>query len=383
MKTNIFHLIFLIFLNESYRVNALECYSCLSTKPNTTGCDDKFNVNGTLISTHSATTTNATCTKMVGKLTDGNKFTLRNASLTGCPQGLESSAIVGNSTTVQIADLKIYCCHKHLCNRALSQSDSLSNTLISIVFAAVAAAMALSNTSSASSTCESHVLTPVHHTGTKSEWMEAIEQQHLERSSLNRLIINYLITEGFKEAAEIFAQEAGITLNNVDLTSVDERLKIREAIENGKIQDAICLINKKAPELLDQNKQLAFHLKQQHLIELIRLNLIDEALTYAQTHLAEFAEDEIKMRQELEKTMALLVFDKPLESPYGYLMETSHRQIIANQINNALLVHQNQQSESDLSMLVKMVNYIEDKLDKKSLRYPKLIDIPTGKLEDS
>ncbi|CAF1174890.1 unnamed protein product [Rotaria magnacalcarata] len=249
--------------------------------------------------------------------------------------------------------------------------------------AAVAAAMALSNTSSASSTCESHVLTPVHHTGTKSEWMEAIEQQHLERSPLNRLIINYLITEGFKEAAEIFAQEAGITLNNVDLTSVDERLKIREAIENGKIQDAICLINKKAPELLDQNKQLAFHLKQQHLIELIRLNLIDEALTYAQTHLAEFAEDEIKMRQELEKTMALLVFDKPLESPYGYLMETSHRQIIANQINNALLVHQNQQSESDLSMLVKMVNYIEDKLDKKSLRYPKLIDIPTGKLEDS
>ncbi|CAM2728674.1 unnamed protein product [Rotaria socialis] len=72
--------------------------------------------------------------KMVGKLTDGNKFTLRNASLTGCPQGLESSAIVGNSTTVQIADLKIYCCHKHLCNRALSQSYSLSNTLISIVF---------------------------------------------------------------------------------------------------------------------------------------------------------------------------------------------------------------------------------------------------------
>lgn len=54
--------------------------------------------------------------------------------------------------------------------------------------------MALSNTSSASSTSESHALTPIHQTVTKSEWMEAIEQQHLERSSLNRLIINYLIT---------------------------------------------------------------------------------------------------------------------------------------------------------------------------------------------
>ena len=67
--------------------------------------------------------------------------------------------------------------------------------------------------------------------------------------------------EGFKDAAEIFAEEAGIPLNNVDLKSVDERLKIREAIENGKIEEAIQLINEKAPELLDQNRHLAFHLK--------------------------------------------------------------------------------------------------------------------------
>jgi hypothetical protein len=145
--------------------------------------------------------------------------------------------------------------------------------------AAVAAAMAVSNTSSTSSTSEPHALTPIHHTATKTEWMEAIEQQRLERSTLNRLIINYLVTglfsfiekiyfgdflfilEGFKEAAEKFAEEAGISLSNVDLTSLDERLRIREAIESGKIQEAISLINTKAPELLDQNRQLAFHLK--------------------------------------------------------------------------------------------------------------------------
>ena len=50
-------------------------------------------------------------------------------------------------------------------------------------------------------------------------------------------------------------------MNNVDLTSLDERLRIREAIESGRIQEAIKLINTKAPELLDQNRQLAFHLK--------------------------------------------------------------------------------------------------------------------------
>ena len=68
-------------------------------------------------------------------------------------------------------------------------------------------------------------------------------------------------SEGFKEAAEKFAEEAGISLSNVDLTSLDERLRIRESIESGKIQEAINLINTKAPELLDQNRQLAFHLK--------------------------------------------------------------------------------------------------------------------------
>ncbi|CAF1174908.1 unnamed protein product [Rotaria magnacalcarata] len=134
MKTNIFCLIFLIFLNENYRVNALECYYCLSTAANATGCHDKFNVNGTLISTHTFLNTDAICTKMVGKLSDGNRFTLRNVSPSGCPQRLESSAIVGNFSSVQISDLKIYCCNKHLCNRALSQSYTLSNTLISIVF---------------------------------------------------------------------------------------------------------------------------------------------------------------------------------------------------------------------------------------------------------
>ncbi len=133
---------------------------------------------------------------------------------------------------------------------------------------------------------------------------------------------------------------------------------------------------------IKKKRRFSVFFQQQHLIELIRSNSIDDALTYAQIHLAEFAEDEIKMRQELEKTMALLVFDKPLESPYGYLMQIAHRQQVANEINSALLIYQNQQSESDLSILVKMVNYIQDKLDKKSLRYPKLIDIPNGKLEE-
>lgn len=67
-------------------------------------------------------------------------------------------------------------------------------------------------------------------------------------------------TEGFKEAAEKFRMESGIE-PSVDLDSLDERIKIREMILKGQIQDAIALINSLHPELLDTNRYLYFHLQ--------------------------------------------------------------------------------------------------------------------------
>ena len=46
-----------------------------------------------------------------------------------------------------------------------------------------------------------------------------------------------------------------------DSESLNERIKIREAIENGKIEKSISLINNLHPELIDNNRLLAFHLQ--------------------------------------------------------------------------------------------------------------------------
>lgn len=67
-------------------------------------------------------------------------------------------------------------------------------------------------------------------------------------------------SEGFKEAAEKFRMESGIE-PSVDLDSLDERIKIREMILKGQIQEAISLINSLHPELLDTNRYLYFHLQ--------------------------------------------------------------------------------------------------------------------------
>jgi glucose-induced degradation protein 8 len=46
-----------------------------------------------------------------------------------------------------------------------------------------------------------------------------------------------------------------------DSESLNERIKIRESIESGRIERAISLINNLHPELIDNNRLLAFHLQ--------------------------------------------------------------------------------------------------------------------------
>lgn len=66
--------------------------------------------------------------------------------------------------------------------------------------------------------------------------------------------------------------------------------------------------------------------QQQHLIELIRAQNIKAALDFAQTYLGEHGEENPTILNELERTMALLAFENPEESPFGELLHPSQRQ---------------------------------------------------------
>lgn len=70
----------------------------------------------------------------------------------------------------------------------------------------------------------------------------------------------FVSSEGFKEAAEKFQQESGIN-PSINLDTMDNRIKIRDAIQNGRIEEAITLVNQLHPELLDNDRHLYFHLQ--------------------------------------------------------------------------------------------------------------------------
>lgn len=61
--------------------------------------------------------------------------------------------------------------------------------------------------------------------------------------------MNYLVVEGYKDAAEQFSSESGLA-PTVDLQSIQERMDIRHAIQSGDVDTAIDLVNDLNPEVV-------------------------------------------------------------------------------------------------------------------------------------
>ena len=66
--------------------------------------------------------------------------------------------------------------------------------------------------------------------------------------------------------------------------------------------------------------------QQQQLIELIRESRLEDAIRFASEQLAERGEEDPVVLEELERTLALLAFEDPHQSPFSDLLSHSHRQ---------------------------------------------------------
>jgi len=213
---------------------------------------------------------------------------------------------------------------------------------------------------------------------TKDDWVKKLEDVKIDKNDLNKLIMNYFVIEGYKDAAETFSQECGL-LPSIDVDSIQDRMNIRNAIQNGNVEEAIERVNDLNPEILDTNPKLYFHLQQQRLIEYIREGKIAEALEFAQDELAPRGEENPEFLEELERTMALLAFDDTTVSPVGDLLHPSQRQRTASELNAAILTSQSQEKDPKLPNMLKMLFWAQDELDEKVL-FPKMKNLVTAEL---
>ncbi|KAF9436018.1 hypothetical protein BGZ76_005007 [Entomortierella beljakovae] len=212
----------------------------------------------------------------------------------------------------------------------------------------------------------------------KDEWNARLADVHVDRDDLNKLIMNYLIIEGYKDAAEKFSQESGAK-PPVKLESIQDRMIVRTAIQRGNIEEAIERVNDLNPEILDTNPKLFFHLQQQRLIEYIREGRIMEALEFAQEELAPRGEENPEFLSELERTMSLLAFELNGPSPVSDLLTPAQRQKLASELNSALLLSQSQEKDPKLPALLKMCWYAQQQLDERCT-FPKIKDFTKAEL---
>lgn len=143
-------------------------------------------------------------------------------------------------------------------------------------------------------------------------------------------------------------------------------------------------------KLLDRDTTLHFSLLRLQLIELIRTAIATEdgdiypALTFAQTHLAPRAPTKPQFLEDLEQTMALLIFDpQNLAPPLAALLEPELRQQTAQRVNQALLASQGERTKATLYDLVNHRAWANQKaIESKKEHLPNQIELGCG-LEES
>lgn len=212
-----------------------------------------------------------------------------------------------------------------------------------------------------------------------SQWERSMASHDFSKAQMNDIVLDYLIKEGFKEAAEAFAAEANIDLQADKLCGMDERLAIHTSIVSGNIIGAMKQINDFNSDLLDENAEINFQLKQQHVIELIRTGDKEGALKFAQMYLSEHGSDASK-RHATEKTLMLLCFDDFDSCPVKDLLSESKRIKLAEDVNSAILRSQDKEPSSKLAKAVQILDWAQNALDDRGLKYPRIDDVTSGEL---
>ncbi|GAQ80360.1 hypothetical protein KFL_000520320 [Klebsormidium nitens] len=214
----------------------------------------------------------------------------------------------------------------------------------------------------------------------REDWEKRLSDVKIRKEDMNKLVMNYLVTEGYVDAAEKFQLESGVK-PEIDLSTITDRMTVRKAVQSGNVEDALEKVNDLNPEILDTNPQLFFHLQQQRLIELIRSGKVEEALEFAQEELAPRGEENHQFLEELERTVALLAFEDTANSPVSDLLDISQRQKTASELNAAILTSQSHEKDPRLPSLLKMLVWAQNQLDEK-VSYPRINDLVNATLED-
>ncbi|KAI1202512.1 CTLH/CRA C-terminal to lish motif domain-containing protein [Nemania serpens] len=119
--------------------------------------------------------------------------------------------------------------------------------------------------------------------------VEDVKYEAWSRTRLDRLLVDYLLRQGYVESARELAYQREIELL-VDVDTFEQMNRIRQCILDGSVQEALawCTAGDTKKELRKMDSNLEFMLRYQQYIEIVRnrsQTKPDEALAHARKHL--------------------------------------------------------------------------------------------------
>ncbi|KAE8449090.1 GID complex subunit containing RING finger motif [Mollisiaceae sp. DMI_Dod_QoI] len=170
--------------------------------------------------------------------------------------------------------------------------------------------------------------------------LDDVKYEEWSRTRLDRLLVDYLLRNGYKESAGALAKEKGIE-DLVDVDTFVQMSRIRESLQNGRVSEALTWCNDNKKELRKMDSNLEFMLRFQQYIELVRTqdqSKLLESIAHAKKYLLPFRETYPK---EVQQACGLLAFPPGTHAEvYSELYSPSRWTTLSNlfmQTHNTLL----------------------------------------------
>lgn len=170
--------------------------------------------------------------------------------------------------------------------------------------------------------------------------LDDVKYEEWSRTRLDRLMVDYLLRNGFQNSAMALAQEKHIE-SLVDVDTFIQMNKIRKNLMNGSVTEGLAWCHENKKELRRMESNLEFLLRLQQYIELVRTQCqskLLESISHAKKYLLPYR---TSYPQEVQQACGLLAFPPGTRAPaYAALYSQDRWQILANlfsQTHNTLL----------------------------------------------
>ncbi|CAI5451460.1 unnamed protein product [Caenorhabditis angaria] len=175
---------------------------------------------------------------------------------------------------------------------------------------------------------------------------------------LKKIVLDFFIWNGYEDPIEPFCREMGIEVPHEEIRLMHTRMAVKNLILEGNLKEAIKKINEICPTLLKEEEKLAFSVRRQYIVEMIRSGQTEEPIVYARTHLLKDSQAmDSKSLEILEKTFALMAYEVTDTSPFHYQYDQSERDKISRDVNSAILGKLGKRKYSKLETLTKLITW--------------------------